>query len=92
MPVFEYVLITLLASGAATGNREMTKMGAEAIVQPSGGAELGAGALGQDTGGSTDRAHKGKVHSKTQHHRRHSGHKGGKYEKSGTRNASGKKI
>jgi hypothetical protein len=53
MAFFEYILVALLGSASATpGGTPGRTLTADAVTQPSGGAE---GLLGQATGGSTDK-------------------------------------
>jgi hypothetical protein len=85
MPFIEYILLAILGSSpaAATGGSPRN-FSADSITQPSGGVEesldfnSGIAMLGQDTGGSTDRAvpttgKKPIHHESARHHRTHKG-------------------
>lgn len=86
MPFFEYMLLAVLGSAAPVvtpGSAATPTLGADAIVQPTGGAvgeggfNSGTRLFGQTGGGTPGRAHKGGKHySKT--HRRH--HRRGTYD------------
>ena len=91
MAFLEYMLLALLgsASAATPGATPSRSFTADAVTQPSGGAE---GLLGQATGGSPGKqagtGRKGRSHAR-RHHRR--GHRHGKVYESGkkaTRNAT----
>ena len=87
MPVFEYVLLALLGSAGAAApgttpeNPAMRTITADAVTQPSGGAEAdgsltaGIGLPGQATGGSPGKqagtGRKGKTHFSRRHRKGH---------------------
>jgi hypothetical protein len=74
MPISEYVLLALLATGgiASPDGAPAATIGADAIVQPNGGALSGA-YVGQDPPKKED-SRRSKYLSKTRHHRKGNHH------------------
>jgi len=74
MPLFEYVLLALLGSGA-TGAAPGTTLGADAIVQPNGGAMSTSMPLAQDKKDDTKKIRTMESRTRRGHqHRRHGRH------------------